>query len=382
MARGRGRRARTWGLGPWIVAAACSGSGERPAEERGAPAASARDASAEPGLALELDPASLPGSILFVSERDGDLEVYRWRASSALERLTRDPASDFVAEVDPQGRGWTHVITHDGESPEEHRERLWWMPAQGEPVAIGPEGRRARGPSWAPDRSFVVFESDAEGAFSDLWRWDREGGGLTRLTRTEHGAFEPAVSPDGRSIAFVSTQDGNPEIYLMDADGSAPRRLTSWRRDDMAPRWSPDGTMLAFLRREQGGERLFVLELRPDGSTAERRLVPTAEGEEVAHADHGWSPDGTRLAFTEHRPRQPPRVEVAPVAPGGSPRVVSPSSLGATMPSWSPDGRFIVLAGTLDGPEALDLYVVALESGAVARLTDAAASDWLPRWSG
>ena len=113
MARGRGRRARTWGLGPWIVAAACSGSGERPAEERGAPAASARDASAEPGLALELDPASLPGSILYVSERDGDLEVYRWRASSALERLTRDPASDFVAEVDPQGRGWTHVITHD-----------------------------------------------------------------------------------------------------------------------------------------------------------------------------------------------------------------------------------------------------------------------------
>ena len=73
---------------------------------------------------------------------------------------------------------------------------------------------------------------------------------------------------------------------------------------------------------------------------------------------------------------------MAPVAPGGSPRVVSPSSLGATMPSWSPDGRFIVLAGTLDAPEALDLYVVALESGAVARLTDAAASDWLPRWSG
>lgn len=336
-----------------------------------------------------LDPSTLPGSILFVSERDGNLEVYRWRAGAAPERLTQDPRADFVAEVAPDGSGWTRVATEEGEVPEAHREQLSWVPFSGEPVLVGPPGRRARAASWAPDRSFLVFESDAVGEvapgdpprepFSDLWRWE-PGGALRQLTRTEHGAFEPAVSPDGRSIAYVSTQDGNPELYVMAADGSAPRRLTDWRRDDMAPRWSPDGTQLAFLRREQGGERLYVLEPGQAGMPTARPLFPSAAGQPVKHADHAWSPDGTRLVLAVHRPEQPPHVAVVELARGTA-RVVSPPGLHATMPAWSPDGSAVVLTATEGDPEALDLYAVRLRDGAWARLTTAPAPDWLPRWT-
>lgn len=380
---GRRRRAGGWALGSALVVVGCS---EPAAPEAGAaqgsPAAAGATKDAAQGVKAaepELDEASLPGSIYFVSERDGNLEAYRWRAGAGPERLTDDPGSDFVAEIDPKGSGWTRVVTLDGDSPEAHRERLWWMPTEGEPVAIGVEGRRARGPSWAPDRSFVVFESSAEGAFSDVWRWSRDDGALSRLTRTEHGAFEPAVSPDGRSIAYVSTHDGNPELYLMGADGSEPRRLTEWRRDDMAPRWSPDGKRLAFLRREQGGERLFVLELHEGGRVSEQRLLPTEPGEQVIHADHGWSPDGRHLVLTEHRPRQAPRVVTVELE-SRSPRPLSPASLRATMPSWSPDGRFVAFAGTEEDPDALDLYVASVADGRTARLTTHQASDWLPRW--
>ncbi len=374
--------ARLLGLGLGLVACGQPTQGPQAGvEQQSEAAAKAKTGDAPPASATpapSLDLASLPGTIHFISERDGNLEVYRWRADAAAERLTDDPRADFVADVAVDGTGWTRVATLDGAAPEDHREQLLWMPAQGEPVAIGAQGRRARGASWAADRSFVVFESDADGAFSDLWRWE-PGGVATRLTETEHGAFEPAVSPDGTTIAFVSTRDGNPELYVMEADGKAMRRLTTWRRDDRRPRWSPDGRRLAFLRREQGGERLFVLDVPTAGDPIEHRVLPTADGERVKHADHEWSPDGTHLVFTVHRPEQDPELTVADLK--GNARVVSPPHLRATMPSWSPDGRHLAFTGTTGDPSALDLYVVAVEGGAWVQLTTAAAPDWLPRWS-
>lgn len=380
-----------------LASTACGGGSPTPVAEAD-PAAKADPRAAEgpaaaPTLgAPTLDSGTLPGSLLFISERDGNLEVYRWRAGAKPERLTNDPRDDFPVEQAPDGSGWTRVVSEEGLVPEANVEQIVWMPREGEPVNVGPAGRRARGPSWARDRSFVVFESDAEQAFSDVWRWEPSGA-ARRLTTTENGAFEPAVAPDGRRVAFVSTRDGNPEIYVMAADGTAPRRLTDWRRDDMAPLWSPDGTQLAFLRREQGGERLFVITV-PSGDAApsERRVVVTAEGEKVKHAEAAWSPDGTRLAYTVHRPKQAPHVAVTIVAGANAPAeghppaaggtvVASPPGLRATMPSWSPDGRYLALTGTEGDPAALDLYAVRLDDGAWARLTDDPAPDWLPRWA-
>ncbi|MCX4244985.1 LpqB family beta-propeller domain-containing protein [Paraliomyxa miuraensis] len=386
-----GRAGRGCGLLAALVAIACGGSsapakGDSPVDQ--AKAKAGEPSSPQLANAPSLDASTLPGSILFVSERDGNLEVYRWRAGSSPQRLTDDPRSDFIADAAPDGSGFFRVATVEGEVPEAHREQLYWVPTTGEPVAIGREGRRGRAASWAPDRSFAVFESDMSDAnagtagptpevFSDLWRWE-PGGSLVRLTTTEHGAFEPAVSPDGASIAYVSTQDGNPELYVMGSRGEAPQRLTDWRRDDTAPRWSPDGRQLAFLRREQGGERLFLLP--PSPGAEPRRLVPTAEGEKLGHADHAWAPDGARLAYTVHRPQQPPQVVVTELADGRT-RVISPDGLRATTPRWSPDGQFVVMTGTTGDPAALDLYVVRASDGAWARLTEAPAPDWLPYWT-
>lgn len=397
MTRPCGRIEWTLGLGLMVSSPGCGSGSPSPSADASPAPRGAEDPAAASAGAPTLDAGTLPGSILFISERDGNLEVYRWRAGVEPERLTYDPRGDFPVEQAPDGSGWTRVVTEEGPVPEAHVEQIVWMPREGAPVNVGPAGRRARGPSWAPDRSFVVFESDAEQAFCDVWRWEPSGASR-RLTTTENGAFEPAVSPDGRRIAFVSTRDGNPEIYVMAADGSAPRRLTDWRRDDMAPLWSPDGTQLAFLRREQGGERLFVLALpREDGPPGDappsaRRVVVTAEGEKVKHAEAAWSPDGTRLAYTVHRPKEAPHVAVTVVAGGQTPAegetptdsqttVASPPGLRATMPSWSPDGRYLALTATEGDPAALDLYAIRLADGAWARLTDDPAPDWLPRWT-
>ena len=72
-----------------------------------------------------------------------------------------------------------------------------------------------------------------------------DGSGQRRLTRAPRDDFDPAWSPDGRKIAFVSERDGNPEIYVMNTDGSGQRNLTRSPADDRLVAWSPVRTKSA-----------------------------------------------------------------------------------------------------------------------------------------
>ena len=66
-----------------------------------------------------------------------------------------------------------------------------------------------------------------------------DGSGQTRLTDNDRSDFEPAWSPDGAMIVFISTRDGNREIYVMNADGTGLTRLTNDATFDYEPAWSP-----------------------------------------------------------------------------------------------------------------------------------------------
>ena len=66
-----------------------------------------------------------------------------------------------------------------------------------------------------------------------------DGSGVARLTNNSADDYLASWSPDGRRIAFISTRDGNFEIYAMNADGSGVARLTNNSADDRAPSWGP-----------------------------------------------------------------------------------------------------------------------------------------------
>ena len=93
-------------------------------------------------------------------------------------------------------------------------------------------------PQFSPDGSKIAFCSDRDGNY-EIYVLNADGTGQTRLTNNAAEDSQPSFSPDGSKIAFYSNRDGNGEIYVMDADGSNPVRLTTNAANDLLPAWQP-----------------------------------------------------------------------------------------------------------------------------------------------
>jgi Tol biopolymer transport system component len=116
----------------------------------------------------------------------------------------------------------------------------------------------------------------------------------------------PAVSPDGKQIAFVweGQNRDNHDIYVQLVDESLPRRLTTHPRLDFSPVWSPDGLRIAFLRQVEQGTEVPVV---PAAGGEERRLIQSSAPCDAQllpmtrmWCGISWSPDGKALTFVDH----------------------------------------------------------------------------------
>lgn len=349
-------------LGTCVVVGACAVRGcdgtERPAGQEGALTPSER--------------AQIPGAVVFVSERDGQKDVWLVTPEGVERRLTDGAADEYPAAVRPDGEALAVVAAR--EEGGVHLEQLFLQPlapgAGSMPLSPRPSAR-FRNASWGPDGTWLVAESDLDG-FSDLVRIPVGGGASEHLTRIPEGAFEPAVSPDGRQLAYVSSREGDPELYVLELASGPTRRLTSFHREDVSPSWSPDGQWLAFLSNRAGRDRVYLV--RPDG-TGLRALSGTATtGEEK---DAAWSPDSRSLLFVEKSAKGTSRVWRA-VLDAAAPVALTDGSARDEMPAWSPDGRYLVFASNRSGDT--DLYLARADGTGIIQLTNAKGADWLPRW--
>ena len=142
-------------------------------------------------------------------------------------------------------------------------------------------------PAWSPAWTTLAFQSDRSGNW-DIYTVQADCGGdrddacaLKQLTDSPGHDMLPAWSPDGRSIAFVSTRDGNPEIYVMDTDGGNQRRLTFDGGGDWRPAWRTNSRQLLFVSDRGGNNDIYQLEVPGpgDGSTdAEPAVTPVVVG--------------------------------------------------------------------------------------------------------
>lgn len=317
--------------------------------------------------------AALPGALVFASERDAVRGVYRLDFGAEAVRLSPLDADEVPLAVSPDGAALVvgRAVPAEGGA----LEQLVVVEAD-TAQALTPPRRRARHPAWSPDGRWLVFESDLDG-FSDVYRVDRQGGELTRLTANPEGNFEPTVSPDGAAVLFASSRDQQAEIYRMRADGAAQTRLPGSPRDEWRARWAPDGESVVVLSNERGRDELY--QMSADGVGRHRLNATRADAgaAEVLEAEPAWSPDGRSLAYSTRTRTGAGQVWRLDLADGQHHALTDSTSLNHS-PAWSPDGRYLAFVSDRDGDG--ELYVMRADGSGLTRLTTSPGEDWMPRW--
>lgn len=143
--------------------------------------------------------------------------------------------------------------------------------------------------SWSPDGRSIAYDSNQDGA-PDIYVRDVRTDVEDQLTFHDSRDVWPAWSPNGKWIAFISERDGEMDIYRMDANGANVKRLTN-RGECKKPAWSPDSQSIAFSASKKAaeiGSDLYVMSAKGRGL---KRLVDTSAGVCT------WSPDGKEIAF-------------------------------------------------------------------------------------
>jgi len=177
-------------------------------------------------------------------------------------------------------------------------EDLWAIPRVGAPAP-------------APDGSCCVvavttYDLEKNEGRGRLWLVPARGGEPRPLTAPESGASEPALSPDGRRLAFVRKLDqAKPQLYLMPLDGGEPRRLTDLPLGVFDPKWLPDGSGLVFA------SMLLKGHLTPEATAASSRSrigrdqysgCPAMTIIRRPFASSGWSSRSMSAMYSTSRP--------------------------------------------------------------------------------
>ncbi len=266
------------------------------------------------------------------------------------------PALAYQSKGRGDPRWFVHVMSSDGSN----RVRL-----------VAGQSEFLSAPAWSPDGSRIAYVSDQDGN-PDVWVVDIDGGNAINLTQHEAKDHSPAWSPDGHWIAFASLRDSLYwELYVMRPDGSDVQRLTWWEdASDLSPSWSPDSTRLAFASKRDGDWEIYLMDR--DGGNLVRLTNHPAED-----TDPAWAPDGGRIAFVSTRDGYA-EIYVVSITGGQAVNVSNAPYSSEHGPTWSPDGGRIAFYSDRDA--SWNIHVMSSDGSDVIRLTGAQSNDQVPAW--
>jgi len=231
----------------------------------------------------------IPGEILFMSDRDGDWELYTVNADgTGLKQITNNEVDDWSGVYSPDGTKIAFDAKH-GTAP-------------GDIFVVNADGTGLKNltssfaenafATWSPDGKQIVFERKINNTYR-LHIMNSDGSKSRLLNEVDTGGWSiPAWSPTGSKIAFSGWMDGDAEIYILDTQDDSITQITDNEGiGDVWPTWSPDGTKIAFLSNSDGSENIFTI--NPNGT--DRRQITD---DDFSKTEPAWSPDGKYIAFT------------------------------------------------------------------------------------
>jgi Tol biopolymer transport system component len=232
-----------------------------------------------------------PGKIAFVSDRDGNAEIYAQNLEgTGLANLSNHPSTDQSPAWSADGLklAFTSFRGEDG------REAIYVMNADGTGqtrVSPASSGRSDDAtPAWSPDGTRIAFASTRP--FGDSWAvWTMSADGADAQRLTDDFAIDPAWSPDGSQIAYAGRdpETGELAIRVSATDGSYSYPVTRSGLQETQPAWSPDGRWLVFSRSQGDLQELFIAAA---GGGVEQQI--TFGGYD---ANAVWSPDMRWIMF-------------------------------------------------------------------------------------
>ena len=243
-------------------------------------------------------------------------------------------------------------------------------------------GRIFLAPALTPDGKQIAFFGDEGGFFVDLWLADAETGRTERrlVRSTQNNNYESlrfinsagAFSPDGRYFAIAAKRKDRDDLVILDVKngGREERRIPVGLNGLQTPQWSPDGQRLVFSGFSNGFTDLYII--NRDG-TGLQRLT----NDKYADLHPAWSPDGKTIAFVTDRGGETDfdllrfgnlRIALLHLDSGAIELLGNMQTGKNINPVWAPDGRSLAFVSDRTGINNVFLYDMA--DGQIYQLTN------------
>ncbi|MCJ7728202.1 MAG: DUF5050 domain-containing protein [Actinobacteria bacterium] len=240
---------------------------------------------------LQVKPRSLDieysiKKIIFVSDKNGSEDVYSMNLDgSELIQLTDHPGKDNYPDVSPDGKKIAYTSDING---------IWQIMVMNwdgtDKTQLTQNPWSSGYPTWSFDGRFIYFEVYQDGDW-EIYRINSDGSSLKRLTFNP-GIYDwhPASHPFQYKVIYESGNKGNEDLYVMDYNGENPERISSINMRKRAPAISIDGKLIAFMSYEGNNSSIYTM----DGNGENVKMV---SGSLINCGHPGFSPDNAFIAF-------------------------------------------------------------------------------------
>lgn len=237
----------------------------------------------------------MPALGWIVYAQDGDIFIIDVSAPDNPIQLTDGPANDQQPVFSPDGRSIAFVSDRDGDN------EIYVMQLDGAGVRALTDNTAADdAPAWSPDSSRIAFSSTVNGN-RDIFLVDVSTVTLQQITTDPAADSAPQFGIDGTSIIFMSDRTGDWNIFFINTVGGSQGQIVSLPGNQQFPSLSKDGTVLLYSsnRTQLESYEIFRVPLNGNSIAGAPTQVTTDLNEDLFNTLPSISPDGTRMVFVQ-----------------------------------------------------------------------------------